>query len=477
MKYLVIFVSLFVCSSIYAQQIDNTGICNDTVAISSKTVSIKNPIELKYLQPQERLVFIDNTFKNMKSAGYWISKLDNPDDVILSEKEIKEFNNKIFNTKVNITDLKVYPDTINTADFIKTLKTRFDYIAKKQYFNENFREIQKEYFEFLQNSIDIDTNSQKLQVKFAMTVKYSDVRILPAEDKIFSDPNNFDIDKLQEESLDLGVPLAVICQTKNKKWSYVVAPLEEGWIKTENLAYTDKKTITKWIDTKKIAVITSTKADIFLDEQMKNYFEYVRMGSKFPLLSKNKIYVSVKIPTADNQGNLVFKKAYIPRENINIGFLQYTQRNILTQAFKHLNSLYGWGGTNGEQDCSSFIGQIFNCFGIVMPETSFQKIKCGTLLTEFTSNQLPSQKEEFIINNATAGLSFIYLPGHITLYVGNEKNKPYAIHAIWGVSAYDQNNQKTIKYINKVIVSDLNIGNDVIGNSLLDRIIKINLLR
>eukprot|EP00825_Cyclidium_porcatum_P051009 TRINITY_DN9237_c0_g1_i1.p1 TRINITY_DN9237_c0_g1~~TRINITY_DN9237_c0_g1_i1.p1 ORF type:complete len:219 (+),score=44.87 TRINITY_DN9237_c0_g1_i1:85-741(+) len=195
--------------------------------------------------------------KNMKSAGYWISKLDNPDDVILSKKEIKEFNDKIFNTKVNITDLKEYPDNINTADFIKTLETRFDYITKKQYFNENFREIPKEYFDFLQNSIDIDTNSQKLQIKFAMTVKYSDIRILPKDDKIFSDPNNFDIDKLQEESLDLGIPLAVICQTKNKKWSYVVGPLEEGWIKTENLAYTDKKTITKWIDTKKIPMYSA----------------------------------------------------------------------------------------------------------------------------------------------------------------------------------------------------------------------------
>lgn len=478
MKYLVIFISLFIYSNIYAQQSENTGICNDTVAISSKTVSIKNPIELKYLQPQERLVFIDDTSKNMKSAGYWISKLDNPDIVILSEKEIKEFNDRIFNTKVNITNLKDYPDTINTADFIKTLKTRLDYITKKQYFNENFREIPKEYFDFLQNSIDIDKNSQNLQIKFAMTVKYSDIRILPTDDKIFSDINNFDIDKLQEESLDLGVPLAVICQTKNKKWSYVVAPLEEGWIKTENLAYTNKKIITKWIDTKKIAVITSTKADIFLDEPMKNYFEYVRMGSKFPIVKKiGKTKICVNIPTTDTQGNLVFKKAYIPRENINIGFLQFSQRNILTQAFKHLNSPYGWGGYNGEQDCSSYLGQIFNCFGIVLPETSFQKIKCGTLLTEFTNNQLPSQKEEFIITNATAGLSLIYLPGHITLYVGNEKNKPYVIHAIWGISAYDQNNQKTITYINKVIVSDLDIGNDVTGNSLLDRIIKINLLR
>ena len=477
MKYFVIIVSLFIYTNLFAQKIENTGICLDCVRISSKTVYIKNPVELNYGDPQERIVFADTLAKNMKTAGFWISKLENPDAVIMSKKEIKAFNEKTAGLKVNITDLKTYPDKINTLDFIKTLEARLILMTSKQYFSEKSEEIPSEYFQSLQNNIDIDKNMTDLQVKFAMTVKYSDVRILPAEDKIFSDPNSFDIDRFQEESLDLGVPLAVICQTKDKKWSYVIAPLEEGWIKTENIALTDKKTITKWIDAKKIAVITSVKADIFLDEIMKDYFEYARMGSKFPLLSKNKTHICVQIPSSDNNGNLIFKKAYIPKEDANAGFLKYTQRNILTQAFKHLNSPYGWGGTNGEQDCSSYLGQIFNCFGIILPETSFQKIKCGTLLKEFTPADQPNQKEEFIINNATEGLSFIYLPGHIMLYIGNNENKPYAVHAIWGVSAYNQNNQKTIKYINKVIVSDLDIGSEVSGNSLIERVTKINLIK
>lgn len=477
MKYFAIVFSLFIYANLFAQKIENTGICLDCVRISSKTVFIKNPVELNYGDPQERIVFSDTTAKNMKTAGFWISKLSNPDTVIMTKKEIKAFNEKTSGLKVNITDLKTYPDKINTLDFIKTLEARLILMTSKQHFNEKFEQIPSEYFQLLQDNIDIDRNLNELQIRFAMTVKYGDIRIMPCADKIYSGVTSFDLDRLQEESLDLGVPLAVICQTKDKKWSYVIAPLEEGWIKTENLALTDKKTITKWIDTKKIAVITSTKADIFLDETMKDYFEYARMGSKFPLLSKNKTYICVQIPSSDNAGNLVFKNAYIPKEDINAGFLKYTQRNILTQAFKHLNSPYGWGGTNGEQDCSSYLGQIFNCFGIILPETSFQKIKCGTLLKEFTSSDQPNQKEEFIINNTTAGLSFIYLPGHIMLYIGNDKNKSYAIHAIWGVSAYNKENRKTLKYINKVIVSDLDIGNEVSNNSLLDRIIKVNVLR
>ena len=478
MRYFLILSLLFTSAGLFAGQINNTGICSDTVQISSKTVFIKNPFEIVYKEVKERLPFFDNTPRIMKTSGYWIAKLGNPDKIILSKKEIKEFNKRIFKTKVNMNNLKDYTDLADAEIFTEIFKIRFGWMTKKRYFNEKFEEIPIDYFNSIQDTIDLDGNSKTLQVKFALTVRYSDIRVMPTKDKVFSSKSSFDIDRLQEESLDLGVPLAVVCQTKDKRWSYVLAPTEDGWIETENIAFTDRKTLSKWGDNKKTAVIISTKADIYLDKSMKNYFEYVRMGSKFPLLKKiGRTKVCVSIPTADIQGNLVLKKGYISRDNINIGFLQYSQRNILIQAFKHLNSPYSWGGYNGEQDCSSFIGQIFNCFGIVLPETSFQKIKCGTLIMDFSDDISSDEKNKIIIENAAAGLSLVYLPGHIMLYIGNNENKPYVIHAINGLSTYNQDNEKTMTDINKIIISDLDIGNNVSGNSLIDRTVKVNLLK
>lgn len=478
MKYFLILNLLFMGAGLFAGQINNTGICSGTVRVLSKTVFIKNPSEIVYKEVKERLPFIDNTSRKIKTSGYWISKLNNPDSVVLSKKEIKEFNDKIFKTKVNINNLKDYPDSINADAIAEIFKMRFLWMTKKQYFNENFEEIPIDYFNSIQDNIDIDGFSKILQVRFAVTVKYSDIRVLPAQDKVLSSKSSFDIDRLQEESLDLGVPLAVVCQTKDNQWSYVFAPTEDGWIKTENIAFTDKKTLIKWIDSKKFAVIINPKADVYLDESMRNYFEYVRMGSRLPVLKKiGKSKICVSLPSSDMQGNLVFKKGYIARDNININFLKYSQRNVLIQAFKHLNSPYSWGGYNGEQDCSSFIGQIFNCFGIVLPETSYQKIKCGTLIADFPHDASSDEKNKVIVENAPAGLSLIYLPGHIMLYIGNNDNKPYAIHAINALSAYNQDNEKTIQNINKIIISDLDIGSNVSGNSLIDRTVKVNLLK
>ena len=76
-----------------------------------------------------------------------------------------------------------------------------------------------------------------------------------------------------------------------------------------------------------------------------------------------------------------------------------------------------------------------------------------------------------------AGISFIYLHGHIMLYIGEENNKPYVIHSVLGLKSYNEKNEKAINYINKTIVSDLEIGDEFAGNSLIDRTSKFNIIK
>jgi len=61
------------------------------------------------------------------------------------------------------------------------------------------------------------------------------------------------------------------------------------------------------------------------------------------------------------------------------------------------------------------------------------------------------------------------MPGHIMLYLGKEDGKPYAIHALWGVSDKDGN----IIKVNKVAVTDLELGQGGEKGSLLDRITNV----
>ena len=63
------------------------------------------------------------------------------------------------------------------------------------------------------------------------------------------------------------------------------------------------------------------------------------------------------------------------------------------------------------------------------------------------------------------------------LYIGHDNGDPYVLHDVWGVSAFNENNEKTILYINKTIVGDLNLGDIVTDNSLIERVTKFSILK
>ena len=470
------FINIFFFIKVYADDKNYTGINYDDVFLSTKTVTVLNPSELIYVKGVDRIVFEDKTSKNMKTAGYWISKIENPDKVILSKKEIRNLNEKIYKMHLGISKLQNHKDTITSKRLTDIFNKRLSWMIKKDFYSESGDLLLPGFFVDLYENIDIP-NTDTIEVKYAITTKYNDVRLFPTQEKVLSKVTSKDIDKLQEESLDTGTPVIVLCQTKDKDWTYVLAPTEEGWIKTENLAFTDKKTFNKWLKNKNIVVVTVPKADIFTDKNKTKFLEYLRMGTKLPYVNKKGNHtICVKVPVCDENGNLKVKKAYMNYSEINIGHLPYTQRNALILAFKHLNSPYGWGGANAEQDCSGYLGQIFNCFGILLPETSVQKIKCGEVI-KLKKNDEAYIKNTSIIQNGVEGISFIYLPGHIMLYVGSQDFSPYVIHAIWGVTSYNSQNNRALNHINKVIVSDLNIGEEVAGNSLIDRVTKFNIIK
>ena len=86
------------------------------------------------------------------------------------------------------------------------------------------------------------------------------------------------------------------------------------------------------------------------------------------------------------------------------------------------------------------------------------------------------RKEHGHISKTTPAISLLYLPGHIMLYIGTENNTPYIIHAIWGTEHFISKKESVVSFINKVVVSNLSIGEGTSKGSLLQRIKKVNTL-
>lgn len=420
---------------------------------------------------------LNDVTRKMKTAGYWISKLKNPDKVILTEQQIQKKNSNLFRKTININNIANYPDKVKTAALKKNQKQILRLFTGRKYIDTSFKEISKNYVQKTDATINLPSK-KFIPVKYAMTISYCNVRLLPTDTKFLYDKQTFDIDRAQVAALDIGEPLIVLHQTKDKKWTYVISLVSEGWIKTTNIAFTNKQRFSDWINAKNFVIVTEPKTDIYFDAKMTQYFDYVRMATKLPIINNvNKQITCVKIPQKSSKGNLIFKKGYIYTADINNKYLQYTQRNVLLQAFKHLNSPYSWGGYDGEQDCSTFIRQVFGCFGFILPRNSLAQIYAESNPINLKKDLSDEEKSKEIINKATSAISLLYLPGHIMIYIGQEKNKPYIIHAIWGTEQLINENERAISFINRVVVSSLMIGYKTKKGHLLKRITKLSSIK
>jgi cell wall-associated NlpC family hydrolase len=406
----------------------------------------------------------------MKSPGYWISKLQNPDKVMLNAKEIEAINVKTSANIMYITDVQYLPDKYYRRNAAASY-TKYVNIYSRYYDGHFEKRVGKEYFDEMNKNIDYNLFDSTVNVRFAMTVQYAELRVLPSYEPLYSSKDTLDLDRMQITQLDLASPVAVLYETLDKQWYYAVSEIAEGWLRADTIAFCSQDMIKDYKKWDKNAVIISPKADIYINEEMTEFFDYVSMGTVLPIAGIKDGIAEIRIPRLKDGGtSLGFQKAFINISDISVGYMKYTQRNVIQQAFKHLNSPYGWGGMNGEQDCSSFIRQIFGCFGIKFPRNSTGQIKStGIFAGEFEKGEQEYLRSQRIIKNGIPAMTILYFPGHIMLYVGNEDEKPYIIHSIWGYGEETEKESKTY-LINRVAITSMNIGEASKKGSLLQRV-------
>ncbi len=224
-------------------------------------------------------------------------------------------------------------------------------------------------------------------------------------------------------------------------------------------------------------VITGAKGDIYLDTALTEYYDYARMGAVFPIYRRTESGpVEIILTTRDDEGGLVHTLAYVRREDTHEGYLPYTPRTVIQQAFALLNTPYGWGGMYGEQDCSRFIQEIFATVGIHLPRNSSAQARVGTPIGEFGDSTSPLQKWEVLLHQGIGGLTLVGMPGHIMLYLGMVDGRPYAIHAFWAYREKGEG-EDIVRVVNRVAVTDLSLGKDSQRGSLLERTKTIRILQ
>ncbi len=389
---------------------------------------------------------IEGTDKSMLSADYWIK--ENDERELFSKEEIAFFNknNKPYlqyyneekgrNSKLYTDDLpgimeKEVVEALIDADSIAEREED----ESKLYINGEPAE--KGYIATLISNMALDDVPEEVTLRYAICVDRTVAKIVPSTDFASSDPDDVYFDDFISAEVMPFSGVVVLHESADHQYFYVINGTYCGWVKKETLALCNDKD--EWIYAScPDNFLLVTGCEIVLDETARETYssgKILPMGTKMRLSLDPPETVNdrsligcycVDLPYRNDSGFLSWEQSLVPMsDDVHVGYLDMTSKSVITQAFKFLGKVYGYGGALSSNDCSGFLRQVYECYGFELPRNARAIAERPDLGSINCEKMTPDKKKE-LLGNMPAGLP-LFMEGHIMLYLGMEDEVPYVI--------------------------------------------------
>ena len=121
---------------------------------------------------------LPNTTRAMKTAGFWISKIEDPDAVILTAQEIDELNAQTRDQK-GIEDITRLETPVQGKDVAESIRELLDSVRKQALFLGSDKKAGAEFFDPIVEAMDLKAVPKKAEPRYGLIVHYADQRLLP----------------------------------------------------------------------------------------------------------------------------------------------------------------------------------------------------------------------------------------------------------------------------------------------------------
>jgi SH3 domain (SH3b1 type)/NlpC/P60 family/NLPC_P60 stabilising domain, N term len=380
------------------------------------------------------------TTTNIKTDDIELLASSAKDDSIDSQKASKDFFEKYFKpwnaTKVSTSKIE--------AMWGHSYKS-------KQIYLENHQLATSQWFDKQIDNSNFD--SFNTLAKKAITLKNTNVRVLPTNSVMFYDPTipgeGFPFDYNQNSAIKINTPIIISHLSKDKAWAYMESSTVSGWVEIGSIAFVDKNFIQEF---KTSNYFVSVKEKFPIYDPI--FREYVKVATIFP--KKNDKYIIAK---EDDNQNAIISYIDLNSEEIEPMPLAFNTQNRVKIAKQLLDEPYGWGGLLNNRDCSSFTQDYFATFGKYLHRNSKAQLSNGNYLD--MSNLSNDEKKEFMKKNGVPFSTLVYLKGHIMLYVGIKNDEPLVMHNMWSVRLKDSSGRKYRHIIGKATITTLEPGKEI----------------
>lgn len=289
----------------------------------------------------------------------------------------------------------------------------------------------------------------------AITLRQTDLREVPTHEPRYAQPEPDPFDYIQYASLPPGMPVLVVHTSADRNWHYVECPITGGWVDAKDIALVDPAFKSNWQTDEYAAIITDKVTLPGTGPGGKDSLAPV--GTILPVAKRGiNGSLNVLVPIADRGGMAKTAEVPLTAAQAEVKPVPLTGGNVAKVGNAMMGQPYVWGGSAAGRDCSSMIRDLFAPFGLWLPRNSSAQARRGHVIRlEGMDSQ---QKAQTIMREGIPFLSLVGMPGHITLYVGNWKNRPAIFHNVWGLRIVKDGNDNERFIIGRAVVTSITPG-------------------
>ena len=374
-----------------------------------------------------------NVTDEMCRAEFWLT--DSSDNLILSTGEIKTLNKRIMaEEETMMYDLDALPDTYDGKEYAKSLA---DFESPEDIFL-NGKPVEESYYEAIRKNISDAKTSENEAVKYGICTSHTVLKAYPYEEWLSDSEWDKEWDNFVNTAALVGEPVVLYNSTADSKFIYAKISTYEGWISADNVAICkDKEEWEKAKSHRNFLVVTGERVwlepsyDTDLSKKQLTMGTVLELSDSVDFTEINRLAwnnYAVKLPVRNADGSYGEKTALISaNRDVNIGYLPYTSGNVVKQAFKSLGNRYGWGGMLDSQDCSSFVREVYLCFGLELPRDVTYQAAMPVDVTDIST--MTDDEKKTVLDKTPAGAILLW-PGHEMIYLGERDGLYYTINDV-----------------------------------------------
>jgi hypothetical protein len=397
---------------------------------------------------------------------FWIARESSARKLVLNSEAIAAQNARLQQLDPSVRDIEKLPATLAASD-VKVWIGKLSVRPDDELFDAQGRVLSAAVLEELMSSLALDAVPASQPVRFGMIVKRADLRTFPTLMRVFNSRDNTDIDRFQETALFPGTPVAIVHESRDRQWWFVVSPFYAAWIEKRFVAEGSAQQVFEYTRKAPYIVVTGpTAKTVFTPAQPDVSELQLDMGVRVPVLANwpeskpvngQHPYTAhvIELPARATDGSLQFVPALLPRTaDTSSDYLPLNRTNLLRQGFKFLGERYGWGHSYNARDCSGFVSEVYRSFGVQLPRnTRDQAVSPALNRIAFTSAD-DHEHRLAVLRDLQVG-DLIYIPGHVMMVIGYDHGMPYVIHDTTGIGYRDAAGTPTRVVLNGVSVTPL----------------------